>query len=209
RNIDPPKDRSNDCIFGLKTNESDWYFCAESPDDAAVWRIALSEVKGLTLPRYRVHIPPPDAPPPGYTDGENYYQYGCPPETTVPLYQASAGRQYVPVRQKNLIFVNSFLKQHSILLLILLLYNCSLGFRVKRLQQRILTLPYFPTVFSGPTLTHSFSSSPLTISMLVSDVPLLVVSHSCFTGTMTWRAMSFHGLLSLRHIYLHFLVRIC
>ncbi|CAI2722408.1 unnamed protein product [Schistosoma spindalis] len=97
RNIDPPKDRSSECIFGLRTDESNWYFCAQSPDDAVVWRLALSEVKGMSIPRYRVRMPPPEAPPPGYTDGTNYYQYACPAETTVPLYQASGGMREVPI----------------------------------------------------------------------------------------------------------------
>lgn len=56
----------------------------------------------MSIPRYRVRMPPPEAPPPGYTDGTNYYQYACPAETTVPLYQASGGMREVPVSNRSI-----------------------------------------------------------------------------------------------------------
>ncbi|KAF7258050.1 Pleckstrin domain-containing family B member 2 [Paragonimus skrjabini miyazakii] len=83
--VDAPSGLSPKCLFGFATRDSEWYFCAESPDDAVAWRLALSEARGV---RARVHIPPAAAHA-GYTDGVNYYRHSAYPETTVPLYNSA------------------------------------------------------------------------------------------------------------------------
>ncbi|KAF8561714.1 hypothetical protein P879_09900, partial [Paragonimus westermani] len=83
--VDAPSGLSPKCLFGFATRDSEWLFCAESPDDAVAWRLAVSEARSV---RTRVHIPPAAAHT-GYTDGVNYYRHSAYPETTVPLYNSA------------------------------------------------------------------------------------------------------------------------
>lgn len=84
--VDPPTGCNKDQLFGFKTADSEWTFCAESADDAITWRLTLMEARSVSC--QRVHIPP-SAAYGGYTDGVNYYRNAAYPSTTVPLYDSN------------------------------------------------------------------------------------------------------------------------
>ncbi|VDP73005.1 unnamed protein product, partial [Echinostoma caproni] len=95
KSIDPPVGCDKKQLFGFKTHDSEWFFCADSADDAVTWCITLTEAKGI-VPTYRVHIPPAEAHG-GYTDGVNYYRHGAYPNTTVPLYDSNPSNNIPPL----------------------------------------------------------------------------------------------------------------
>lgn len=84
--VDPPTGCNKDQLFGFKTADSEWIFCAESADDAITWRLTLMEARSVSS--QRVHIPP-SAAYGGYTDGVNYYRNAAYPSMTVPLYDSN------------------------------------------------------------------------------------------------------------------------
>ncbi|KAG5442141.1 Pleckstrin y domain-containing B member 2 [Clonorchis sinensis] len=90
----PPAGLSKDCLFGYTTNDGEWCFCADSPDAAVAWRLALIEARSVGR-ALGVHIAP-TATYGGYTDGSNYYQHSAYPETTVPLYCNSSHPAGIP-----------------------------------------------------------------------------------------------------------------
>jgi len=76
RDTEPPLGKSNDLLFGVKTNGKVWHMCADDPDDLLAWKLALQEALQTTFQNATAQNPGAGAYQTGYVLPSSNQNYG-------------------------------------------------------------------------------------------------------------------------------------